>query len=48
MTQRKRILISMPDDFGTREAADRRVAAWLAAALFILLVAAVVLLAVQP
>ena len=46
--ERKRIPISLPDDFGIREAADRRVASWLAVTLFALFVVALVLLGVQP
>lgn len=46
--ERKRIPISMPDDFGIREAADRRVASWLAVTLFALFVVALVLLGVKP
>lgn len=46
--ERKRIPISLPDDFGIREAADRRVTSWLSVTLFALFVVALVLLGVQP
>lgn len=47
--ERKRIPIDLPDDFGTGDAADRRVASWLALALVCLfIVAAIILSVVTP
>lgn len=47
MNERKRIPIDLPDDFGTHDAADRRVVSWLAATLIVIFgVAAVLLLGV--
>lgn len=47
--ERKRIPIDLPDDFGTGDAADRRVVLWLAATLVaVLIVAAIVLSVVTP
>ena len=43
---RKRIPIDLPDDLGTGDAADRRVASWLALALVILFIAAAIILSV--
>ena len=42
-SERKRIPIDLPDDFGTHDAADRRVVSWLTATLVVIFGVAVFL-----
>lgn len=46
MTERKRIPIDLPDDFGAHDTADRRVVSMLALVLVTLFIAAAILLSV--